>query len=196
MNDREETRAQILDVAVGVLGASGLSGVVPVTGISMRPTLQDGDRVLGEFHPQEPRHGDVLLFRQDGLLVVHRLIGRQGHRAGKPRLLTRGDGRLLPDPLVDRDRVLGIVVAAERQGEWHGLRGRGARVYGWMLAWHARFWSGVGAVACWFQEVVARTGIRLPLRSLVWRIDQRLLRIADAALFRIVHPRVDPPSSA
>jgi hypothetical protein len=193
MNEPGESRNSVVDAAVEALGAAGLSGVVPVTGSSMRPTLRDGDHVYGDFRPHAFRHGDILLFRQDGQLVVHRLVGRRT-QPGAEGFVTRGDGRLMPDPLVTHDRVLGIVTAAERDNEWRDLRGRGARVYGWMLAGHARFWTGIGTVASGFQNFVARAGIRLPLRSLVWRIDQRLLRISDAALFRIVHRRVDPPA--
>jgi signal peptidase I len=192
MNEPNHRRIEVLDAAVEALGGAGLSGVVPVTGSSMRPTMRDGDRLVGDFQPGTLRHGDILLFRQDGQLVVHRLVGRRS-RSGEVGLVTRGDGRLMPDPLVLRDRVLGIVTAAERGGIWRDFRSRGPRAYGWLLAWHARFWTGVGVVAGKIQDGMARTGLRLPLRSLVWLVDQRLLRIVDAAMFRWVHPRMDPP---
>jgi hypothetical protein len=196
MNAAGDAHPEVLDAAIESLGRSGLTGVVPVTGVSMRPTLREGDRVLGDFRPRVPRRGDVLLFRQDGLLIVHRMIGRGRAPDGTRTLIARGDGRLMPDPPVRPEHVLGVVVAAERRGEWRGLRGRRARLYGWLLALHARCWSAIGGLAGRLQDRATRGGRRWPLRSLVWRVDQRLLRIADAIWFGALHPRSEDPAGS
>ena len=154
------------------------------------PSERCGSPLLVDFSPRRRRVGDILLFRQGGVLVVHRFLGRVRSRRAGPCLRTRGDGRPdLDPPVFDRD-VVGRVVAVRRDGGWRTLRGPLPALYARMIAWHDHVWSG----AAWLAGKLDR---RLPaafLRRTVARLDHRSLRVADAVLFRLAHRSIPPPS--
>jgi len=181
-----------LDAAVELLGRAGTRGTVRVQGASMVPTLIPGSLLLVDFAPGRTRPGDILLFRQGGTLVVHRLLARVRSRRAGPCLRTRGDGRLdLDPPLLDRD-VVGRVVAIRRRDRWRTLEGPAPRVYARLLAWHDHFW----AAAAWLGgRIDSRLSMKVVFR-LVTRLDRGGLRVADAALFRLVHREIPAAEGA
>lgn len=150
----------------------------------MEPTFAAGASVEVEFGP-EFRYGDILLFRQNDYLVVHRCLGRARTRAGIECLRARGDGISRLDPPVGEAAVLGRVIAIERPSGWWSLRGGGARVYACLVGLHDLVWAalvlGVGAVAgpVW--------------RDRAARLDRAMLRLADAVAFRAAHRRIPAP---
>jgi signal peptidase I len=77
---------------------------VPVTGDSMLPTLQPGDRVVLR-RPDVTRlqAGDVVAFRMAGRLVIHRIHGRD-----RAHFITAGDNLGLYDPPVAIEDVIGV----------------------------------------------------------------------------------------
>lgn len=78
-----------------------------VQGASMLPFLRAGDRLeLRPLDARPPRPGDLLVFIQDGQLVVHRLLRREGDRC-----LTAGDALDQPDPWLSSADILGRAVA-------------------------------------------------------------------------------------
>ncbi|HKQ62516.1 MAG TPA: S24/S26 family peptidase, partial [Candidatus Polarisedimenticolaceae bacterium] len=118
---------ELLDAAVELLGRAGRRGTVRVQGQSMTPTLASGQTLGVEFAPEALRRGDLLLFRQQDYLVVHRLLGPASFPDGRRCWRTRGDGMLALDPPVDPARVVGRVVAVQLGEEWRSLEGRWAR---------------------------------------------------------------------
>ena len=76
---------------------------IRVRGRSMLPTLADGDHVDVSLAPATPRPGDVVLFLENGLPILHRVLSTK-----RGRLLTQGDASPRPDPPVPLTRVLGI----------------------------------------------------------------------------------------
>lgn len=104
---------------------------LPVTGISMLPVMWPGD--LLEIRRQDPaaiRRGDVVVFRRDGRLVVHRVIRNNGRH-----LLTHGDHVTRPDAPVPLTEVLGCVVAIERRHRRFEPRLTArARMLSWLLS--------------------------------------------------------------
>ena len=166
----------MLDAAVDLLGRAGQQGVVEVQGASMMPTFRDVPRVAVEFEVGDPSFGDVLVFRQRGILVVHRLIGR-----GR-RYRMRGDGTIGFDPWLEPSDVVGRVLALEQGERWIDVRGPLARLYGRAVAFHNLFWGGLGAA-------LARWGGRVgdDWRWRLGRLDQFTLRIAHALFFRLCH---------
>ena len=80
----------------------------------MVPSILPGDSVLvHRASLDEISEGEVVLFIQDGRLLVHRVVGR----AGEPDnawLITRGDRERRNDPLVSSQKLLGRVVLIER----------------------------------------------------------------------------------
>jgi signal peptidase I len=85
-------------------------------GGSMLPALRGGDIiVVRPAGAADVTIGDVVVFRQVDTLVAHRLVGKSGVN-GRTILVTKGD--LLPhaDQPLPADKVLGKVVAIQREG--------------------------------------------------------------------------------
>lgn len=111
-----------------------------VTGTSMLPAIWPGDVVRIEAAATaEP--GEVLLFRRNERLFLHRVVSRDGRK-----LITQGDTHKVPDPAVQPHEVLGKAIDIERGtglsqlGPTRGLR-RGLAV--------ALRWSPLRRAACW-----------------------------------------------
>jgi len=175
-----ELSTAMLDAAVDLIGRSGVRGSVEVAGVSMHPTFSDVERLAVEFAPAKPAFGDVIVFRQRGTLVVHRLV-QQG-----TRLRTRGDGTISFDPWLDPGDVIGRVFALEYPGGvWRGIRGRRARCYGWWFAAHSLCWGALGALL-----------LKLGLDDWQWRlgrVDRLVLALVHALAFRALNPVVPAP---
>jgi hypothetical protein len=81
---------------------------------SMAPTICAGERVLVRAGAPRPCPGDIVLFRKDGQLVVHRLIRRC--RASESGVwIEKGDLNPLGGELAEQD-ILGTVTAVEKPG--------------------------------------------------------------------------------
>jgi len=184
----------VLDAAVELMGRSGRLGTVRVRGTSMEPTLHERDVVAVDFAAGRPLRGDLLLFRQDELLIVHRFLGRGRRRGRPPYYRARGDGRIRLDPPVAPERVVGRVVALDDGSGWRSLRGAAARVYARLLAWHDLGWAAVGVAARATERALAGIGVHVHLEARAMRIDRWLLHAAHRALFARVHARIAPPS--
>ena len=68
-------------------------------GVSMQPTLKDGDLVcVARVDPADIQAGDIIAFRVPDLdiQVCHRVVGIVQTREG-PSFITRGDGNFGPD---------------------------------------------------------------------------------------------------
>lgn len=77
-------------------------------GTSMLPTIAPGQQVVVECG-RDPVVGDVVVFRRDDRVMVHRLTARAGSW-----LLTWGDANRLPDEPVDSSQVVGVVPSVAR----------------------------------------------------------------------------------
>jgi hypothetical protein len=103
--------------------ACGLAGEVvrtfgkvrlPIVGTSMVPCILPGDLVLvHRASLDEISQGEVVLFIQNGRLLVHRVVGR-ACSPGNTWLITRGDRERRNDPPVSSQELLGRVVSIER----------------------------------------------------------------------------------
>jgi signal peptidase I len=83
----------------------------------MLPTVFPGDTLLIErlgFSDTEP--GDIVLIGRDGRLFAHRLVDKNDGPE-QSSVVTRGDSMPMPDPVVQRDNILGRVSLIERDGE-------------------------------------------------------------------------------
>ncbi len=75
---------------------------VCVSGSSMNPAFSDGDIV--QTVQRSPRTGDVVIFRRNDVLFIHRVIFRSGNS-----YYTMGDNSSFPDHPVAREDILGVV---------------------------------------------------------------------------------------
>ncbi len=102
-----------------VLGGPAGVATLKVVSSSMRPRLQEGDRISVRSVPLRALvPGDVIVFGSERAgIVVHRLIWR-GFPLGQPsRLITKGDALHYLDPATSPGRVLGRVISIERGPE-------------------------------------------------------------------------------
>jgi hypothetical protein len=150
---------------------------------SMLPLLRGGDAVLAAPWSAPPRIGELLVFRQQDYLVVHRCLGGARTSDGAPCLRTRGDARSELDPPVLAERVVARVRAIRRAGIWRSLDGPAARFHGRLVAWHALFWSASGIVLG-----------RIGLRAAAAAVDRGLVAIAVPWTFALSCRRLPPAS--
>ena len=114
--ERESLRPDLLATLIRELAADGHLAELPVYGNSMRPLLEDGDRVrVVPVRPGDLRLGDVVVRLASTGPVIHRMVGwwpsRQGWRA-----LTKGDGVCRLDAPGDPTGCVGRVIARVRDG--------------------------------------------------------------------------------
>ncbi len=122
------------ELAMELLG-EGLDVALRVTGSSMSPFLRSGDIVtVVPIATRKPRVGDIVVRRHGVRLLVHRLIAIQ---TPEPEMhwQTRGDAVAWPDPAVEGDEVLGVVVGVEPKGAVRRCSlGAGRRLIAWLSA--------------------------------------------------------------
>lgn len=94
-------------------------------GLSMAPSIRDGDWITVAPLTTAVRRGDVLLYRTGGRLTAHRVIGRV--RGSEQLLRLRGDAPGWEEERVAFRDVLGHVVDVERNGRKVAARGALAR---------------------------------------------------------------------
>lgn len=92
--------------------------VLRVASGSMRPCLEEGDRIHIESVPARSlMPGDVVVYDSESAgLVVHRLIWRDRPLGQPTRIYTKGDALDTMDRSVTVDRVIGRVVSIDRGG--------------------------------------------------------------------------------
>jgi hypothetical protein len=125
--------ADLTELVVSGLEALG-SVTIPVNGSSMLPTLRPGERVV--LHAVEPaaiRPQDVIAFRSDGQLVLHRV-----HAVFPDRVITAGDHCNLFDPPVPTAAVIGAArsIAARPAPPRWPARLDSANVDVWLIGGH------------------------------------------------------------
>lgn len=179
-----------LDAAVELLARTGTSGTLVVRGGSMEPTLGPGAVISVDFSPCRLRVGDLLVFRQAGFLVVHRLVRRR-RDAGSP-LRTQGDACPDPDPPVASDSVLGRVTAVQRSpGIWLSVDDGRAPSYARAIAAFLNVTAGVIRAASITDTLLRRVRLRPRLRDRLTGLQRRALRMAQ----RRLEPRFLRPAS-
>jgi signal peptidase I len=118
--------------------------VVPTT--SMAPTLLPGDQVI--VHAANPAHlrpGDILVVRQQGAWLVHRLIGRS-IKGRNLFLFMKGDNSAEPDNPYPAAELYGMVETVERAGRAYSLRSRRAITLGRVIAHLSRIEASMSYV--------------------------------------------------
>ena len=94
----------------GLWQAEGREVEITLNGGSMSPTILPGTRLRLHCRRDLPHVGDIIAYRQEGILVVHRLIEITGSPEA-PMLTCLGDGNILSDAPVSADAFIGTVIA-------------------------------------------------------------------------------------
>ena len=99
-------------------------------GPSMNPTIRDGDAVrIRPLDAGDPRCGAIVLFRQHGRLVLHRLV-RRDRRTGAGYAVA--DAATEGGEWVAAGDFLGVAEWTQRGDRVHRLDGAASRAKGWL----------------------------------------------------------------
>jgi hypothetical protein len=165
----EDPRQRVFELARIALSA-GRPLLLRVVGDSMYPMLQADDSIwVAPIAFDRLRRGDLVVLRQAGELVTHRVVSH-----GPEGMRTKGDNRLGLDPPFSEQEVLGWVVAIERAGVRIDLQKR---------RW-GRFNRFVGSLSwgeAWLYQMARRVANRAPTEFLR-RSLRRLGRFAGLPL--------------
>jgi len=81
-------------------------------GNSMSPFIKENDTLIIDLQPKNIRIGDVVVYRNNGKCIAHRVVGTR--KLGlETQLLLKGDNMFVLDPPVPREMIMGKVLGKE-----------------------------------------------------------------------------------
>lgn len=114
--------SQAWGVLVRDLLARGRTATFTVRGVSMLPTLREGDRVsLKHLGDKPAQAGDIVAFMRGPVLCLHRVLAvvHDGRTGRITYYLTAGDGLLAHDGRQPAEAIVGKVVRVQGpRGDW------------------------------------------------------------------------------
>ena len=149
---------RVLRAAVTAWGTAQRTSQILVAGGSMWPTLHAADQVLIDHSKQSFKPGDVIVFWQGEMLVIHRLLRIMPDGTFQ----TAGDACICNDLPVAMEQVVGIGVEVYTANGLFRLDTPGARC---LAAWLVRTFP----LKRWF-------GVRQVLRAIIWLFTRFVLR--------------------
>jgi signal peptidase I len=125
-------QAACCDLVAEVVRGTG-SASLKVTGFSMLPAIWPGDVLrVRSLSPDQIQQGQIVLYRRNGELVAHRVIGSP--QSADSFVITRGDSVPSLDPLLQPNEIIGQVVAICRNGRAVSVHNSPAqRAAAWLL---------------------------------------------------------------
>ena len=92
---------------------SGNSVELPATGYSMFPTFRPGNRIIVRplTKGEVPEPGCVVVYIDNGVLVLHRLKEVIDDGSGNTMLITQGDSLNMADKPFSREQLVGVAVS-------------------------------------------------------------------------------------
>jgi hypothetical protein len=137
-----------------LIGEARRSLSFPISGTSMLRLLQEGVTVVIEAAGRgELRRGDVFLFREEGRLIVHRLVGVK--TAGGQKVFCQKGDNLSGWSWISGDAIIGRAAAAACSGA--------------PLNWSAFPWTWINAaLGCWGGFYVASVSFLSEGKALVF----------------------------
>ena len=159
-------RAQANELWVELCTMKG-SSWLPVLTDSMAPLIRGGDRVLvWRVAAEQVRFGDIVVFRRNGDLVVHRVFKKQ-RTANGLRFSEKGDTRVTFAPISGED-IVGRVTMVERRGRMLSLTSPLSQITNLALsAWLYRTAAGVTILRSSRSKTIRRVGKVLSILSLL-----------------------------
>jgi len=115
-NKQEDLQTLLKEAGFSLL-AMGKILEVRATGYSMYPAIKPGAIISIEpFSPgSEPQPGEIIAWRRESGLVVHRVVRVDKNDKGKV-FITRGDSCKSEDPPVDAGKIAGKVISFKLTG--------------------------------------------------------------------------------
>ena len=126
-------------------------------GISMHPFVRDGDILfVRAVAPSQVQVGDLVLFRGAGSRVaVHRVV-RRTKVEDKTAFVIKGDRAERPDGVIPAERVIGQVIARERDGVKIDLMTPVRRLVKAGIAWLSPIWPVLLPIAGRLRSIMSR----------------------------------------
>ncbi len=177
-NGHASPPSHILEATLEIWRQTDSQHLIPIVGRSMLPFLREGDYVVVSHSQNSIKRGDIIVFKQAGTLVAHRVMRLQNGAT----FITKGDNTPHFDPPVEASQMVGRVLTVKRNNHATALDTPVWRVVGWLivittLTWHKlyslgnRLGLGPNRVTgflrrlVWAVSVVALKGIK----KLFWR---------------------------
>src|ERR1700694_6336268 len=114
-----------------------------VHGASMQPWVRSKDiALIRRISIENVRCGDVVLFRRENHLFVHRIVEKRGSQ-DTAQLFSKGDAHPTSDGIVEKQELLGRVMRIYRNGQRIDLDAPGQLALGLFisqLSLHSRVW--------------------------------------------------------
>jgi len=125
----------IVNAALDIWQQTDQLNEISVAGRSMLPFFQPGDQVMITHNQNNIKRGDVIVFRQNGKLTIHRVIYRKENQ-----FITKGDNVSHYDLPVPSEQVLGRVFKVKRENQEYRIdtirwQITGQLVVGFTLSW-------------------------------------------------------------
>ena len=113
MEDKKTVRLEEMLPAIVSKIEQGGDVVIPVTGVSMKPTLKAGrDFAVLKKAPEKLKKNDIPFYRrEDGSFVLHRIVGEDENG-----YILQGDNQNVKEYGVRHSQVIAVLTAVERDG--------------------------------------------------------------------------------
>jgi signal peptidase I len=114
---------QAREIVTAIL-EKGNSVELAAAGYSMFPTFRPGDRItiklLNESDPPKP--GNVVVFEDNSVFVMHRIVKMVNNDAGIQTFITRGESSPESDKPWLQQQLIGIAVSFKRNNKVHTVK--------------------------------------------------------------------------
>ncbi|MCF6148551.1 MAG: signal peptidase I [Candidatus Kuenenia sp.] len=123
---------ELLHAIVNVWDQSHETFAIPIRGRSMYPLIREGDNVIVTCGYSQIRRGDIIAFRLDNKLIVHRVLSISGNETDFS-VTTKGDNVPHSDPAVNHREIIGRVSAIRRGKKLLRLDTYAGNLAGWLI---------------------------------------------------------------
>ena len=130
---------RVINAALEIWGQTNKQQVIPISGRSMLPLIQNGDNVLVEHGAGSISRGDIIVFLQADKMVAHRVLSIK-RKATTFTLIAKGDNNPYFDPPVEVKQVVGRVLKIKRGDQWISIDTPGWQFLGGLIAVSMLVW--------------------------------------------------------
>jgi signal peptidase I len=157
--DGERRSGDVVRIAESLVTRGRVS--LCVHGTSMLPWVRPGDiAMIRTANAETLRCGQVVLFRRNDSLFVHRIVNKKGPLEAA-QIFVKGDAHPTSDGLMEQGELLGRVVWLYRKGRRIDLEARGQRALGLFLSRLSLYgWS-------WYPAVKFAANVTRPARRAI-----------------------------
>jgi signal peptidase I len=148
---------------------------------SMRPLIQQGDRIVVEG-TDDFRCGDIVVYRQGRHFLAHRLVAvRTCPQQEAVEIITKGDWNAVIDRPIRADWLVGRVIGVVRGARHMSLQGIASRRMNVLLFLILRPTRGTRRWQCWTWHA-RRAGGRL-VAAAMWIVCRQRCAVTDDRAF-------------